>query len=146
MPTDNEAITNAYLDILEEANNVDLKRLSDTEIEIDGVKKDITDFLYEISNGGAEIITVWARRRRDKKVGGQIIARAGEEFTANGRLGACAKEITGAGSPMGGPKERYSTYGLFTMCVRRESEFHTRHIGTAEVTKVKSGFTTYNFI
>jgi len=140
---DEQLIAEAYLQVIKEANTVQIKRIDDTSIEVDGQKKDITNFMHEISDGGNAMMTVWTRRRRDKKVGGQIVAKAGEELVLNGKLGPCAKEVSGVGSPLGPPKERYATYALVTMCVNREGEFHTRHVNVIDIFKLSAGGTIY---
>ena len=144
MPTDRENITERYLGIISEATEKSIKRIDKSTIEVDGQTKDITNWLREITDGGREMLAVWTVRRRDKIVDGELIARAGDALVLNGKLGPCAREVKGVGSPLGTPKERYEKYDLITICVNREGEFHTRHVATDQIYKIKSGLMTYN--
>jgi len=140
--SDIQLISEKYEQILNEAaETVNVRRLDNRTIEINGESKDISNWMAELSEvsskgGGTKIITVYGIRRRDKKEDGVIVAKAGDPVVFNGRYGACPTEIKGTGSPLGPPRERYPKYDLVTMCVEREGTFHTRYVAVDSITKI----------
>lgn len=154
MPTDNETITELYLKMNEPLIEEDVTREvrrdpnNNSMVDVDGVKKDITDWLYEITEGGNALLTIWTRRRRDKidKLTKAIVAKAGEELVLNCKLGPCDKDVSGVGSPLGTPKERYKKYDLITVCANRDGEWSTRHLNVTDVFKIKAAGVIYNVI
>jgi len=149
MTNDIKVISEKYEQILKEAvETVNVRRIDNRTIEINGETKDISNWLAELSEvsskgGGTKIITVYGTRRRDKKEGGVIVAKAGDPVVFNGRYGACPAEIKGTGSPLGTPKERYPKYDLVTMCVEREGTFHTRYVAVDSIDKVVANNIAY---
>ena len=142
-----EAYENIFYDrTLLQEKAIPVKRVDATTIEVDGERKEITDFLYQITDGGRQLITLWATRRRDKKEGGRIISRAGDEYVVNGRLGPCSRDVSGKGSVLGTPKQKYSNYRLISVCALRDKRYQTRNIGVDSVFKVKSGYNVYDFV
>lgn len=109
-------------------------------------REDISNLLFQLTNGGRDLFTLWTRRKRDKKVNGQIVAKAGDVVEANGKLGRCNKDDKGIGSPLGNPQQRYEKYSLITMCCKREGQFVTRHFDASEIFKFVIGGTTYTVI
>lgn len=142
MSNDIQVISEKYEQILNEtAETINVRRIDNRTIEVNGETKDISNWLAELSEvsskgGGTKIITVYGVRRRDKKEGGVIVAKAGDPVVFNGRYGACPSEIKGVGSPLGPPKERYPKYDLVPMCVERDGAFHTRYVAVDSIEKV----------
>lgn len=146
MNKDVQLLAEVYLQHIAEGSELSIRRIDDTTIDINGETKDITNWLYELAGDGS-IITIWTKRKRDKKVGGQIIAHAGDEMKMNCRLGPCNRDVSGVGSPLGSPEERYEKYQNITVCAQRSefNEWKTRTIGVAGITKVKAGNNVYTF-
>lgn len=144
MRHENNLIAEGYINSLLEAVNKSIVRKG-SKVIVDGQEKDITDWMYEISEGGNALMTITTKRRRDKidKVTKQIIAKAGDVLKLNCKLGPCSKEVKGVGSPLGTPKERYSTYDLITVCAKREDEWHTRHISVTDITEINCSGMNY---
>jgi len=160
MPSDNDNITQAYMQILvenmvEEASGLvkTVKRISDTKVEVDGVEKDITNWMVELSDGvdqlgrGNRDIHVWTRRKIDKvdPVTKQVVARKGEPVEFVGRYGIGKYVPKGTGH-MGTPKEVYRDYQIVKIYCERDGERQVRNINVPEIFRVKGLGVTYDIV
>lgn len=144
--SDVDVLTEQYKQICEAQSTQLIKKIGDTQVEHNGATKEISDLLFELSNGGNDMITIFTIRKNNKRdpITKEIIAPKGGIIEANGKLGPCQKDVKGVGSPMGGPKERYSNYKLITMCIKRNNgEFVTRSLDASQIFKFNVGGTMY---
>lgn len=142
MSSDNKNITKSFALINEKA--LVIKRLSPNSIMEGGVEKDLWEWIFQITDGGKELFTIWTKRRRDKFIDNKIVERAGSTYSLNCKLGPCDKDVSGIGSPLGTPQQRYTNYKLITVCAKRNGKFTTRHIAVDDIIKIKAGFKEYH--
>ena len=147
MKDDLKEIGDAY-ELLVEAT---IKRTGAKTID----RTDISNYLFDITDGGREVFSIWTTRKNNSKT--DRSKRAGALMKLTGRLGSCTASNR---------KSRHRNLNLSTfqqykknmilrMCVtsidgqdytNRPAEARTRSFDVSEVIKIEAGRETYDII
>jgi len=147
--SDNQTICELYLSIVrrvfEESGETIIKRTGPQTVIVDGQEKNITDWLYEISELGTQQFTVWSIYANDSK--SDPTKKAGDVLMTNGRYGGCRKDVRdGSGGIMGPPVERLKNYNVLIMCRNKEGLAASRCVKVNTIFQVKAGGTIYKVV
>ena len=144
----------------------DLKQLSEAyelmleaTIKRSGAKTidrtDISNYLFNLTDGGREVFSIWTVRKNDSKT--DPSKKAGSPMKLTGRLGACKASINKSMErrPELSTPEQYKRNMILRMCVtaidgvdytKRPPAARTRSFDVTEVFKIEAGRETYDII
>lgn len=118
-------------------------------------RKDISNYLYSLTDGGREVFSIWTVRKNDSKT--DPSKRAGSPMKLTGRLGSCKASINKSKErrPELSTKTQYKKNMILRMCVtaidgvnytKQPPEARTRSFDVSEVYKIEAGRETYDII
>ena len=117
-------------------------------------RKDISNKLFQITDGGREMCTVFTTRKNDSTT--EPSKKAGMEMVVVGRLGSCAATRAASQSrhPELDTKVQYKNNAILRMCVTsidgkdytktRTPAERTRSIDVTQITKIEAGGEVYH--
>ena len=133
---------------------IDLEKTGPKKISIqdaetgDVADVDISNFIFQNTNGGTEPVTLVGVRARDSK--SDPSKKAGDEIKINGRL-KYRYSPTGGPSPIGDAQQRYKNYDIITLMVnsvdgKAYPRGQIRNIKANTINKISMGGKVYNIL
>ena len=119
-------------------------------------RKDVSNFLYQITDGGRELCTIHTFRKNTSKTDSKKIA--GMPMRVTGRLGACEASHKAARTrnPNQDEPVQYQRNNVLKMCVtsvdgeeyvkKYPAKNRTRSFDVTEITKIEAGREEYNIV
>lgn len=116
--------------------------------------KDISNTLFQLTNGGKEICTIYTTRLNDSRTDKK--KKAGSPMVVVGRLGSCSasRKVAKTRKPKLDTKVQYKENNLLRMCVSsidgedyiktRKPSDRTRSFNVTQITQVKVGRKIYH--
>ena len=132
--------------------DIQLKRMGGKRIN----RGDISNFLYQITNGGQEDFSVITIRKNDSRTNSS--KKAGMEMKVTGRLGSCSatRDKSDYRVPELDTKVQYQKNAILRMCVssvdgenyitKYPTADRTRSIDVVNIKKVEAGGEIYNIV
>ena len=115
-------------------------------------RKDISNFIYQITDGGREVFTVYTIRKNDSKTDPK--KKAGSPMVVTGKFGSCAatRQASQFRNPRQDMKYQYKENAVLKMCVtsvdgvnylKLPAEQRTRSYDVTNITKIEAGGEEY---
>lgn len=119
-------------------------------------RQDISDFLYQITNGGNEVCSVFTIRKNNSK--NDPSKKAGMPMQTTGRIGSCkaSRDAAQYRNPNQDTPVQYRKNKVLKMCVtsvdgvdyttKFKPKDRTRSFDVTEITKISAGGEEYNIV
>lgn len=151
---DKQILSEAYGEIIEaQAPAIKLQKTGPLTVNWPGLlgieadpNKDISELLYQLTQGGNEKLKIWTIRANDKVVKGIKVASAGDVVEGEGRLGTKKGDNRGIGNNQGTPEDKYQNYNTIMVNVLRNGKYQTRQFKVPGIFKVAAAGRVFEFV